>query len=163
MGQVELVMVQLLCNNMDMLFIDSFMVNLNECMMSKDCSELASLLSEAQDTATGEADAGAPPNMFEECAFSAAVTAEPEQANKDFQDHYCDYVIECVPEVTSRTECEALFEIEELGIYMVLDDPYITQADDCVNPQPECDDPDVETCLATVGATVGALLSLGGK
>jgi hypothetical protein len=152
MNSMELVVVQLLCNNTDKVFIDDFMTNMIDCLMNKGCDELRELIQipigdTEVDTET------APPNAFQECMFEAADTAAPGQPNLEFKQHFCDYSIQCDPDIDNESDCEDLFQTENMGIFLAVDDPYITNANECVDPMPSCDE-DVQTCLELVGQDI---------
>ncbi len=148
MNPIDLVIVRVMCNNLDGVFIDSFMADATKCLADQECEELEALLELRGDT---EVDTDAPPNGLEECMFEAAASAEPEEPNLEFQAHACEYLIECDPEVTSEEACAASFESQELGIFLVVDDPYLSDADACVNPLPsQCDQEEMDACLEGV-------------
>ena len=154
MSSLAVMYVDGFCSAFDDIFIDSYMDALVPCMSEVGCDGFLSLIT-STDTDAGDSDGA---SVMEQCAATALTAAEPEQANLDFQEHFCDYATQCDAEL-SQSECEAAFLSDaDMLIFMVLDEPYISDADACVYPMPACSE-DVVTCIEEVGNTIGDLLS----
>lgn len=150
----------LACGVMDKFFIESFMSEMIDCFSPDSCDEFAGIVSSLSGGDTDlDLDAGILDSSFTVCAAAAVVNVEPEQANLDFKEHFCDYAVGCNDDL-SRTECESRFaDPGELFFYTVLEEPYITDADACVYPAPECSEADeVSACLNEVTASLTTVL-----
>jgi hypothetical protein len=157
----------LACNMMDKFFIESFMSEMTDCFSSDSCDELSAVLSSLDGTDAGSEialDAGVFDNPIITCAASAVVNIEPEQTNLNFKKHFCDYTVACNDDL-SRTQCEDRFTAPgEMFLFTALDTPYITDADACVYPAPDCSEADkVTECLEDVTASMTAFLDILGK
>ena len=154
-----LMIMDLICSTMDSVFTDSLLRDTMDCFTAESCEEFTALISSlATDTDT-EPDAGTPDNSFSECAESTMLTAEPEPANEDFQEHFCDWVMQC-DEKVSDIECARYFtDPDSMLLFTVLEDSYIEDADACVYPMPSCTDDDVAGCLEEVITQVSSKLN----
>ncbi len=151
------------CLVMSALFTDTFLEGMLDCLSPSSCDELVAMLeSGGTDTDIGT-DTAAPTDPFSRCVITAMTTSEPEASNVTFEEHYCDYAMQCDASL-SAGECALSFKdpSRDLFIYGVLGEPYITNADACVYPTPACSD-EVDTCLTGVLGGIGdTLSSLGG-
>ena len=149
------------CARMDAVFIDSFNEDLMSCMTSLTCEELYDMLADPDagiDTAdTDFALDTASTSQAELCMLNALLNVQPEQPNLNFQENYCKWMMQCDSSLT-RAQCDALFRLSELAAYLVLEEPYITDANKCVNPMPRCDLDEVTLCLQSVAETLGSAL-----
>ena len=153
-----LVILDLICSTMDSIFIDSFLRDTMECFTPESCEEFIALLSTTTDTDT-DPDAGVSDDAFTTCTESTLLTAEPEPANEDFQQHFCEWAMQCDGEL-SELQCALYFtDPDAMLMFTVLDEPYITDADACVYPMPSCTD-DVTGCLEDVTADVSSALGV---
>ena len=147
------------CTRMEAAFIDSFNESLMLCMSTMTCEELYEMLAQAD---AGVAPSGSnsdtsTPGTLETCVLNAMLAAQPEQANLDFKQHYCDWAMQCDSSLTAA-ECDTLFQLSDVAFFMVIEEPHITAADQCVNPMPRCDQEEVTACLETVGSDLGTAL-----
>ncbi len=140
------------CSVIDSIFIDSILLDSLNCFSPDDCEEFKALLAE---DSTGEE------NSFTQCFENNLSSAEPDAANNTFREHFCDYIVGC-DETITIAECNLYFtDPEEMMLFNALDAPYITNADACVYPKPECIDYlEVEECLTSVIDEISASLEI---
>lgn len=162
-GGQELMSLDLMCTMMDGLFTDGFLTEMLDCFSPESCDDFIAMLNSDGSTDTGAGtDTETVADPFSICAESSLNTAEPDQANLDFQTHFCAYAMQCNGEL-SADECALYFtDPENLLIFNVLDTPYITDADACVYPMPACSE-NVTTCLDEVITEVQGILSILGE
>ena len=153
---INLLLVEVQCHNMEEAFIDDFAGHFISCMEERGCDELTALL-EGEEDANTEGE----PDIMQACMGEAAAEATPGPANRELMEHYCEYLIQCDPETTTPTECAAVIESQGLGLAMFIDEPFVDDADACVDPMPGCDD-DVQGCFDGVAAEVTRAMSIGG-
>ncbi len=144
--------VQEICGKFESVFNEGFIQGLYTCLEQLDCEELLALLEAPDAGAPGGADAGVPampeePSVIETCMMTALLTAEPGPANDAFQQHYCDWLVSCDTSM-GPNECRASFTNSEFMFFSVMADPFVLQADACVNPPPPCENAQaVDICL----------------
>jgi hypothetical protein len=160
MSAVEILVIEAYCEAFDDVFIDSLMDVMVPCMTEVGCEGFKEMLESAEDTDTTASDAQ---SAMETCALEAISDVEPEQANLDFQDHFCEYIMSC-DEKMSEDDCKKTFvEDQNTLFFLVLEDTYVSDADDCVtNPVPGCSIEEVEevnACLQAVGESVSGIFN----
>jgi hypothetical protein len=135
-----------MCAAIDDVFIDSFMIGFAQCVVGLPC--------DAFDEEDAGPDGGTE-SPVDACLAQAAQAADPEPANTEFRALFCEFIVQC--EGGTQEECEAAFWLDEESIlWKVLDQPYIGDAIDCVDPLPSCaDGAAVEACLIAVLDAIG--------
>ena len=158
----NLMILDLMCSTIDSLFIDSFLHDMLACFTAGTCEDFIALLesgAETADAGPSDGDAGAPDDPFSMCTAAALLTAEPEPANEEFQENFCAWAMQCNGEL-SEIECNLYFaDPDGMLLFTVLDEPYISDANDCVDPMPSCTE-DVGACLDAVTDDISQVLEI---
>ena len=145
----ELGEIEALCLQFYDVFIDDFVEEFVDCLVIQDCEDFGDPDGGSPD---GGVDGGAGGDAMDVCMGVAALAAEPEQANTDFKEAFCEWLAECDGSM-SQPECEASLWSGDTLVFKVLGDPYIGDLNDCVPLPPECTD-DVGGCIDEVLAGI---------
>ncbi|MCP4677322.1 MAG: hypothetical protein GY854_17775, partial [Deltaproteobacteria bacterium] len=118
-----------ICADLDTSFIDAFLDNWVSCVTGKKCTDFL-----------GKIDGGPAANVIvrEECGAEALANTNPGTDNTEFQTHVCEYLVNCDHAVDTAA-CEASdVWTEDLPIWKIVDQPFIGNMDNCVDPPPSC-------------------------